>query len=88
MGASPNTGALGAQVTLRAGGVVQRRLVRTGSSYLSQSDTRLHFGLGDATRVDRLDVRWPDGTLQRREGLAVNTILTLTQHQAARLARR
>jgi hypothetical protein len=35
--------------------------VRSGGSYLSQSDLRLHFGLGEATRVDRLTVRWPSG---------------------------
>ena len=57
-----NTGAIGAVVTARAGSLVQRRLVQSGSSYISQEDKRLHFGLGKAGQVDSLEVTWPDGT--------------------------
>ena len=56
-----NTRALGATVRLTTAGVTQTRLVRTGSSYLSQSETTLTFGLGAAERVERLEVRWPGG---------------------------
>ena len=47
-----NTGAIGAVVTARAGGAAQKRLVQSGSSYISQEDKRLHFGLGKAAAVD------------------------------------
>jgi hypothetical protein len=60
-GSGKNTRAIGALVTLRAGGKTQTRLVRTGSSYLSQSDVFPTFGLGTGTTVDELRVRWPGG---------------------------
>ncbi len=58
-----NPDALGAAVLVRAGGVVQRGVVRTGSSYLSQGDPVLTFGLGAATEAE-VTVLWPDGTRQ------------------------
>jgi len=59
-GRAPNLDAIGANVILYAQGRIQRRMVRTGSSYLSQSDVgTLLFGLDDATIVDSLIVRWP-----------------------------
>jgi hypothetical protein len=59
-GAAPNLQALGAQVTLWSGGTAQRRMIRTGSSYLSQSEVNpLTFGLGPATEADSVVVRWP-----------------------------
>jgi len=50
-------------VEVVAGALRQIDQVRSGGSYLSQSDLRLHFGLGAATRVDRLTVRWPSGVV-------------------------
>lgn len=59
-GEAPNLQAIGAAVTVWSGGMAQRRIVRTGSSYLSQSDvSTLVFGLGDATQADSILVRWP-----------------------------
>ena len=60
-GRGANRAAVGALARMTAGGVTQTRLVRTGSSYLSQSELTLTFGLGAATRVDRLSIRWPGG---------------------------
>jgi Na+-translocating ferredoxin:NAD+ oxidoreductase RnfD subunit len=57
-----------------------RRLVReveVGSSYLSSEDPRVHFGLGTATRLKELIVRWPDGKVTRRTGVGADRILTL-----------
>ena len=52
----------GAQVSVRLpGGTELTREIQAGSSYLSSADSRTHFGLGDATVVDRVVVRWPDG---------------------------
>ena len=47
--------------------------------YLSQSDPRVHFGLGKAKSVDWVEIRWPDRSVQRIEGVAVNQILTVVK---------
>lgn len=68
-GAHPNLDALGAVVTVFAGGRAQTRLVRTGGSYLSQSVANpMLFGLGGAERADSVLVRWPGSGAIRREG--------------------
>ncbi|MFQ5527687.1 MAG: CRTAC1 family protein [Thermoanaerobaculia bacterium] len=59
------TAAVGAHVYARAGAVTARRVAHAGDSYLSQSSSTLHFGLGEATAIDLLEVRWPLGRLQR-----------------------
>ena len=64
--------AVGARITVVSGG---RRLVRTiasTSSYLSSCDPRAHFGLGSVDRVDRIEVRWPDGRQERFRGTEVD----------------
>ena len=61
-GVNSNRSAIGAKVTIQAGGRRQVAEVRSGSSYISHNDTRVHFGLGSATRVDRVTVRWPNGS--------------------------
>jgi enediyne biosynthesis protein E4 len=55
-----NRDAIGARVTVRAAGRTQVQEVRSASSYLSQNDMRLHFGLGAATQVDSIEIRWPE----------------------------
>ena len=67
-----NAQAIGARVTLRAGGRTRVKEVAAGTGFLSQGSPRLHFGLGDARRVDRLEVRWPRGRVQVLEGLGVD----------------
>src|SRR5256885_8562294 len=61
VGTRSNRLAVGAKVTVVAGSVLQIDEVRSGASYLSQSDMRIHFGLGDASRIDRVEIRWPSG---------------------------
>jgi hypothetical protein len=68
-GAFPNRDALGAVATATAGDLEQRATVRTGASYLSQSETALTFGLERRPRVDRLSIRWPDGRSETAENL-------------------
>ncbi|HXU10616.1 MAG TPA: CRTAC1 family protein, partial [Candidatus Binatia bacterium] len=58
-GTRANKDAIGARVTVVAGGRTQVHEVRSASSYLSQNDMRLHVGLGAATRVDSIEIRWP-----------------------------
>ena len=74
-----NTGAIGAIVTARTGTVTQRRIVQSGSSYISQEDKRLHFGLGKAAQVDVLEVTWPDGTKSALQNVKANQILDIAQ---------
>jgi len=78
-GRGGNTNAIGAVITARAGAVVQKRLVQSGTSYISQDDMRQHFGLGAAAQVDLLEVRWPDGTTSKLEGVKVNRIIEMSQ---------
>jgi hypothetical protein len=79
VGVKSNRSAVGARIRLTAGGVTQVREVKAGSSYLGQNDLRVHTGLGKATRIDRLEVRWPNGQIEVVEGAAVNQILTVTE---------
>ena len=71
--------AIGAKVFLTAGGIRQRADVLSGGSYASSSDPRLHFGLGSATQVDKLEILWPDGTKQQVPVPAVDQILTIKE---------
>jgi hypothetical protein len=67
---SPGRGPLlGTLVTITAGGRTQSRDVAAGDSYVGTHDPRPHFGLGAATIVDVVDVRWPDGTHTLRRGV-------------------
>ena len=63
-GTKSNRLGIGARVTVTAGGMTQTDEVRSGGSYLSQNDLRLHFGLGSANKVDRVEVRWPSGSTE------------------------
>jgi len=74
--------ATGAKVFLTAGGVRQRADVFSGGSYASNSDPRLHFGLGSDTKVDNLEILWPDGTKQQVHVPAVNQIVTITESRS------
>ena len=76
-GSAPNTDAIGALVTVRAGALAETRLVQSGTSYISQNDMRLHFGLGAAAQVDSLDVRWPDGTTSKMTNVKANQIVAV-----------
>jgi hypothetical protein len=64
LGTNSNRLALGATVSILTGGGRQTEEVRSGGSYLSQNDLRVHFGLGSAKKVDRMEIRWPSGSTQ------------------------
>jgi len=74
-----NRGAIGAIVTVRAAGLVQRAERRSGDSYLSHSDPRLHFGLGTQTKAESIEVRWPDGTVQRVGEVPANRFIKVVK---------
>jgi hypothetical protein len=71
--------ALGARISVVAGGRTLHRMVAPAYSYLSSSDPRVHFGLGGAGRVERIEVRWPDGRLESFLGGPVDRAITLTK---------
>jgi hypothetical protein len=60
-GTKSNRLAIGARVKLIADGMTQTDEIHSGGSYLSQNDLRLHFGLANATKIDRVEIRWPSG---------------------------
>jgi hypothetical protein len=75
IGSRSNRSGIGARVKVVAEGHAQYGEVRSGGSYLSQSDLRLHFGLGQASTVDEIDVDWPSGAKQVLKGQAVDRVL-------------
>jgi enediyne biosynthesis protein E4 len=79
IGAGGNTDALGARLTLKAGGLTQRRDVWTTRSYLSQVEPTVTFGLGTAAKVDALEVLWPDGKRRTVPVDVVDRVLIVEQ---------
>jgi hypothetical protein len=79
IGTKSNRSAIGARVRVVTGQHAQIEEVMSGSSYVSQNDFRLHFGLGQAARVDRLEVRWPSGLVERFSNLEVNQLVVVEE---------
>ncbi len=75
---------IGARVTVWTGGRQQVREVQSGSSYLSQNDFRLHFGLGRSTTVDSVTIRWPGGTVDRIGSSAVDREIIVREGESGR----
>jgi hypothetical protein len=78
-GVRSNRSAIGARVSVTAGGRTQVDEVRSGGSYMSQGDLRLHFGLAQARKIDRVEIEWPSGTRQAEENLEVNRVVILRE---------
>ena len=78
-GVRSNRSAIGARVTITAGGRSQTREVMSGSSYYSHSDLRLHFGLGAVSVADRLEIRWPAGLVESYSGVPADHLLHLEE---------
>jgi hypothetical protein len=79
VGTAGSRDAIGALVSVTAGGRTQTRMVRTGSSYLSQSERTVYFGLGGVSQADEVIVRWPNGTTERRLGVGSGQRLVVTE---------
>jgi enediyne biosynthesis protein E4 len=88
IGKQSNRDGVGAQLKLTVATQTQRREVKAGSSYLGQNDQRQHFGLGSATRIDRLEVRWPGGSTEVFQNIEANQILTVREGDGIIGARR
>jgi enediyne biosynthesis protein E4 len=80
-GTKSNRLAIGARVKLTAAGMTQTEDVRSGGSYLSQNDLRLHFGLGKATKIDKVEIRWPSGRIETLQDLAVDKFYSVLEGQ-------
>jgi hypothetical protein len=81
IGSRSNRSAIGARVRLTCSGRTQIDEVMSGSSYYSQNDLRLHFGLGSAASVDRLEVQWPSGLKESAAGLPANHVVVVVEGQ-------
>jgi hypothetical protein len=80
---APNVFAVGALIRVTAGGHTQVREVRDGTNYASQDPFDAHFGLGSATRVDRVEVTWPGGAHTVLNGVAPDQVLVITPDGAS-----
>ena len=78
-GGDGNTHGVGARVELEAGGTRQIRFLNLCQGYISSNEPLLHFGLGEATRVDRLTVHWPSGRVQTLRDLPADRLLVVTE---------
>ena len=78
-GVNANRNAIGARVRVTAGSLIQTAEVRSGGSYLSQNDLRLHFGLGAAAKVDRVEIVWPGGARQMENAMPADRIITIRE---------
>lgn len=83
VGSRSNRDGIGARLKLYVGGKILVREVKAGSSYLAQNDLRVHFGLGNAPKADRLEIRWPSGAVDTIEGVEANHILTVREGSGA-----
>jgi hypothetical protein len=78
-GSGKNRDAIGARAVAEIGSRKLLRFVRSGGSFASSHDPRLHFGLGEAKKIDKLTVTWPDGTVQTFADVAGSRFLQLRQ---------
>ena len=79
IGVKSNRDGIGARITVKASARTLVDEVRSGSSYISNNDMRVHFGLGGATKIDWVQVRWPSGLVERFENLSTDSIHTLRE---------
>lgn len=80
-GTKSNRDAIGAEVTLKAGGVTQTRMVNPTRGYQSQSERIVSFGLGGSDKIDSVEIRWPGGAVQRLDNIAGDRTLSVEQAQ-------
>jgi hypothetical protein len=82
VGVKSNRTGIGARIYCTTGTHRQMDEVRSGGSYLSQSDLRVHFGLGTAETAD-LEIRWPSGTVDKLKGVKANQVVNVVEGQSA-----
>jgi hypothetical protein len=87
VGTKANRDAVGARVYVYAGAHRLSGEIQTGSGYISQNDSRLHFGLADSGSYDRIEVQWPGGAREVFSGGRSNQIVKLTEGTGTRAPR-
>jgi hypothetical protein len=78
-GTKSNRDGFGALVRVTAGGETQGQMLRSGSSYLSQSERVLTFGLGSRTQADAVEIRWPSGQVDKLTNVKAGGVVTLKE---------
>ena len=81
IGARSNRLAISAKLKAAVGSLVQIDEVRSGGSYLSHSDLRIHFGLDNADKVDRVEIRWPSGQAEVLQNLPANRFYVIKEEE-------
>jgi hypothetical protein len=79
VGHKSNRDGIGARVTVTAGGASRMEEVRSGGSYLSQSDLRPHFGLGETSSIASVEIRWPSGQVDRLADVPVDRTIAVSE---------
>jgi enediyne biosynthesis protein E4 len=79
VGTKSNRDGIGARIIVKAGSRILVDEVRSGSSYISNNDRRVHFGLGTVAQVDWVEIRWPSGLIERFTALGVDAIHTVKE---------
>jgi len=79
LGTKSNRLAIGARVTIKSGKLVQMDEVRSGGSYISQNDLRLHFGLGSTGSMSEVTIQWPSGATEVLKNIPADFIYTVVE---------
>jgi hypothetical protein len=82
-GTASNRDAIGARIRIRAGQLTQIREIDGGNGYAGQSTKRAHFGLGAAKTIDEVEIRWPDGRVEKLGPLPSNRLHKITEGGAS-----
>ena len=80
-GTKSNRLALNARIKIVAGGMTQTDEIHSGGSYLSQNDLRVHFGLGSATKIDKVEIHWPSGQTDTMSDLAADKFYSVIENE-------
>jgi hypothetical protein len=84
-GTKSNRDAIGARITLKAGGLTQIHEIDGGNGYAGQSTKRAHLGVGKATKVDSVEIHWPSGLVESIDGVQINKINKITEGSGHKL---
>jgi hypothetical protein len=86
IGTKSNRDAIGARIRVKAGSRTLIDEVRSGSSFDSNNDMRVHFGLGAASKIDWVEVRWPTGIVEKFDGIEADGIRTIKEGTGSALS--
>lgn len=79
IGTKTNRSAIGSRVTIKIGDQIQMQEVTSQTSYYSHNDLRIHFGLGNAKKVDEIEIRWANGNTEKIKDVAVNQFINVKE---------